>query len=61
VTVSTAATDDAGVRVFEQRVHGTNGAVGAWTPALGADGPQEQVSAEGAAHVEARAWTSTAT
>jgi lysophospholipase L1-like esterase len=55
VTVTTMATDAAGVRGFEQRIHGTNGASGSWTATLGPVGPQERIAAEGVTHVEARA------
>lgn len=55
VTVATAATDAAGIRGYEQRVHATNGATSAWDVTLGADGPEQQVTDEGVTHVEARA------
>jgi lysophospholipase L1-like esterase len=55
VTVTTTATDAAGVRGFEQRIHATNGAAGSWTATIGTVGPQEQVTAEGITRVEARA------
>jgi lysophospholipase L1-like esterase len=55
VTVTTSATDAAGVRGFEQRIHATSGAVGPWSATIGAAGPQETVAAEGVTRVEARA------
>jgi lysophospholipase L1-like esterase len=55
VTVTTSATDAAGIRGFEQRIQGTNGVVGSWNATIGGVGPQTQVTAEGITHVEARA------
>jgi lysophospholipase L1-like esterase len=55
VTITTAASDAAGVRGYEQRVHGTNGAAGPWAATIGDAGPQELISAEGTTYVEARA------
>jgi lysophospholipase L1-like esterase len=55
VTVTTSATDAAGVRGFEQRIHDTSGAAGSWAAIIGAVGPQERIAAEGVTHVEARA------
>jgi lysophospholipase L1-like esterase len=55
VTVSTSATDAAGVRGIERRIHATNGSVGSWSPSLNATAPVTQVTAEGITHVEARA------
>jgi lysophospholipase L1-like esterase len=55
VMVTTSATDAAGVRGYEQRIHATNGAAGPWTATIGTVAPQEQVSAEGITHLEARA------
>jgi lysophospholipase L1-like esterase len=55
VTVTTSATDAAGVRGYEQRLHRPSGATEAWTTTLGATGPITPVTSEGITHVEARA------
>jgi len=55
VTVARSATDAAGVRGFEHRVHAPGGAVGAWVRTVGAGAPAVPVTAEGTTHVEVRA------
>jgi lysophospholipase L1-like esterase len=53
VNVSLSATDVAGIRGLEYRVHQPNGAVGAWTQHLGAS-RSVPVTAEGVSHIEVR-------
>jgi hypothetical protein len=55
VTVTTSATDAAGVRGYEQRLHLPSGATEAWTTTFGATGPTTAVTSEGITHLEARA------
>lgn len=54
VDVTVTATDAAGVRGVEVRVHGPDGTVGPWVEHIGT-APAVTVSATGSSHVEARA------
>ena len=55
VAVSRSATDAAGVRGFEHRVHQPDGRVGAWTGTVGSTAPSVPVTTEGVSYVEVRA------
>ena len=54
VDVAVTATDAAGVRGYEVRVHGPDGTIGPWVEHVGT-APTVTVSATGVSHVEARA------
>ena len=55
VSVSRSATDAAGVRGFEHRVHQPDGRIGAWTRIVGSTAPSVPVTTEGVSYVEVRA------
>lgn len=54
VTVTSSASDAAGIRGFERRTHQPSGATTAWTASIGANGPNVAVTTEGVTHVEVR-------
>ncbi len=55
VSVSRSATDLAGIRGFEHRVHAPGGSVGAWTRSIGSTASDVSVITEGLSYVEVRA------
>lgn len=55
VSVTSSATDAAGIRGYESRVHQPNGSTAAWTPHIQPSGPSRTVSTEGTSYVEVRA------
>jgi lysophospholipase L1-like esterase len=55
VWVTSTASDAAGIRGYEHRVHAPSGSVSPWTRTIGVAGPTVPVSTEGVTHVEVRA------
>ena len=55
VTVTGSATDSAGIRGYETRVHRPDGSISAWAESIGTASPSVTVSTEGTSYVEVRA------